>query len=213
MIPAIWTEIFVTENGCSSEQIQQAEQRLGKPLPQLLRVFYEKFGCHPLNQVHNRLIKPELLEPDVNGLVCFYEENQDVVLWAIQIADFYEDDPIVYESYDNGKTWISHDDKEPLFNFLTDVSLFQAIMGGFPFTAGHFGVEKSIEAMIIGQFPPVAADVAKRGMRYYGNTRRLLAIMEGEQSNDLWIACQKKTPFLKLLRQFKISWDYNSIDD
>jgi hypothetical protein len=213
MIPVRWTEIFGTENGCSPGQIQSGEYRLGKQLPWVLRVFYEKFGSHSFNQIHNRLIMPESLEADKNGFVCFYEENQEVVLWAIQIEDFSEEDPSVYESYDDGKTWDLHEDKELLSHFLTDVSLFQGIMGGFPFTAGHLGVDQATEEKIKAEFPPYAADVVKRGMRYYGTPRQLLAIMEGKDSNDLWIAAQKKTPFLKLLQQLKIGWDYHSLED
>lgn len=212
MIPVIWTELFDTENGCSTESVQQAERHLGTSLPLVLKHFYIHYGNHPLHQAHNRLILPQDLQNE-KGFVVFYEENQGVVLWAIAAADCKDENPVVYESYDNGETWILHEDKERLADFLMDVSLFQAIMGGFPFTAGHFGLDKTIEEKIMNQFPPYAADVVKRGMRYYGNPHQLLAIMEGKEANDLWIAARKKTPFLQLMRQLKIGWDYNSLED
>ncbi len=213
MIETLWKQIFVEENGFSADELLQTETALGKPLPTVLKDFYAKYGRYPLNQAHNRLVAPNKLTVDDNGFVVFYEENQGVILWALALADFAEENPIIYESYDNGNTWVSHADKERLSSFLVDVTLFQAIMGGYPFCAGHFGVATEVEQTILEQFAPFATDFVKRGMRYYGNAKQLIAIMEGETSNDLWIACQKKTPFQKLMRQLKLGWDYNSMED
>jgi hypothetical protein len=212
MIPELWDELFDTENGCSIESVQQAEMHLGTVFPLILRHFYIRYGNHPLHQAHNRLILPQNLQNE-KGFVVFYEENQGVVLWAIAVADFVHENPVVYESYDNGETWILHEDKERLADFLTDVSLFQAIMGGFPFTSGHFGLNASVEEKIRNTFAQLSGYVAKRGMRYYGKPSELIAIMEGEESNDLWIACRKKADFRKLCRQLQLDWDYNSLEE
>ena len=67
------------------KEIAAAEARLNIRLPGVLREFYLRAGAHKeVNRSHNRLIAPNELEMQ-NGKLVFYEENQRVVLWGIDV--------------------------------------------------------------------------------------------------------------------------------
>ena len=64
-------------------------------LPLSLRELYRVAGNHPLNHVHHRLLLPDELERD-DKRVVFAEENQQVVVWAFDVAERAAD-PLVWQ--------------------------------------------------------------------------------------------------------------------
>jgi len=93
-------------HGISPQRLDEAERRLGKPLPVALREWYCGYGA--LGEFwsrHDKWLAPEELE-FVDGVLIFYVENQSVVQWGIRIGDLVLDDPkVVIDGPDGDSTW------------------------------------------------------------------------------------------------------------
>lgn len=91
-------------------------------LPAALRTLYHFTGNHPLNHVHNRLIDPDRLRPS-NGKLIFLEENQQSVVWAVDVKSLAED-PLVWQGQpqadkESSFTWYSEEKR--LSEFITEM--------------------------------------------------------------------------------------------
>jgi hypothetical protein len=88
---------FLPEEGISEARLAAAEGRLGFPLPESLRTYYQiAGGCEVLNDAHNHFYPPEGLAILEEHLL-FMDENQSVVSWGFRLEDLQSPDPIVFQ--------------------------------------------------------------------------------------------------------------------
>src|SRR6185369_16674694 len=81
---------FTPEDGVSLEEFERAEKVFGFRLPKVLREFYLMAGNHEaINCSHNQLLVG-YQEIEDNKLI-FYDENQGVCSWAIDLSDIKKD--------------------------------------------------------------------------------------------------------------------------
>jgi len=98
--------------GLSEEHIDKIRQQF-KGLPKALENYYRLCGgCKDMNSAQDFLLAPEKkygytsIEKFVYpGYCSFYIENQCVYICGIKQSDIHQEDPEVYMTYDNGKTW------------------------------------------------------------------------------------------------------------
>ncbi|MCU0438233.1 MAG: hypothetical protein MUC49_09965 [Raineya sp.] len=202
--------IFDVHNGFSNEELTAFEQKSGFTIPEVLRVFYEKFGKHSLNQEQNRLVLPQELYQK-NGYWVFYVENQEVVEWGIWENDLRETNPNVYETYDGGETWETYG--ESVETFLKRETYFQVLMGGYPYFATASNINKNLQAKIIQKYYKLPIGDSFWDLKLFGNQQQLIGFVgEMEKAIDLWIACKEEKEFLKILDTIDIQWDYTSLE-
>ena len=79
--------------GFSEAQLLKAEKRLHITLPEEFRAYYLQLGAtKSVNQSHNSLATPQQLY-FAGDYLCFCEENQGVVMWAIRKEDLTNPNP------------------------------------------------------------------------------------------------------------------------
>ena len=85
--------------GFSEAQLLKAEKRLNITLPQMFRAYYLELGAtKSVNQSFNSLATPQQLY-FAGDYLCFCEENQGVVMWAIRKEDLNNPNPPVWGNY------------------------------------------------------------------------------------------------------------------
>src|SRR5262245_65958972 len=86
---------FTAEDGLPAAVVDEAQRRLGVPIPASLAYYYRRAGrCAALNAVHHQLYLPSELVVE-GGYLLFMDENQSVVSWGFRTVDCHEDDPTV----------------------------------------------------------------------------------------------------------------------
>lgn len=94
--------------GFSEAQLLKAEKRLHITLPEEFRAYYLQLGAtKSVNQSYNSLATPQQLY-FVSDYLCFCEENQGVVMWAIRKEDLTNPNPPVWGNYgsETDPNWI-----------------------------------------------------------------------------------------------------------
>ncbi|WP_019633512.1 polysaccharide deacetylase family protein [Actinomadura atramentaria] len=90
---AAWTTPLTEDDGCTDAELDEAERRLGSPLPAALREAYGLFGRRPdLTSNQDRLLAPHQWEV-FEGALVYRTENQSVVDWGFPLASAAEPDP------------------------------------------------------------------------------------------------------------------------
>ncbi|MFD9514303.1 hypothetical protein [Streptomyces mirabilis] len=90
-----WREPISAGDGCSYEELTEAEYRLRSPLPIALCDVYGLLGRRAdLTGVQDRLLPLEQLRI-ADGALVFRLENQAVAEWAVRQEDLEKDDPPV----------------------------------------------------------------------------------------------------------------------
>ena len=124
-----------TPDGLPARDLIALEARLGQPLPDVLRAYYQALGtCRPLNHACNQLldVRNEVgLSED--GYLVFYEENQGVIVWGIAAADLAPPDPPVHARYPPATIWEL--DSPTLSGFLLTMAIYNGTLGGLPYHA------------------------------------------------------------------------------
>lgn len=121
--------------GVPAKEIAGAEKRLERKLPAALTAYYRQTGrVKALHASFNRLVAPGRLEFAGDHLV-FYEENQEVVVWAIASAALEKDDPPVDQGqFDRKKKrWSFYPEFKSVSEFACAQGAWQAVQGGLPF--------------------------------------------------------------------------------
>lgn len=117
--------------GFSTEEISQAEQRLQCTFPKILVEYYTTLGKNEvLNQTYNWLLLPSEIN-FIDDFLVFYEENQDVCCWAIKKQDLSQDNPPVYQGYqdDHGQfQWYLAN--ASISAFWLEMACYNGTMGG-----------------------------------------------------------------------------------
>lgn len=81
-------------DGVDPDEVRAAEARLGAALPAALREAYLVFGRRTdLTASQDRLVPPELLQVDPDGVLVFRVENQYCASWGVPLGTAAPDDP------------------------------------------------------------------------------------------------------------------------
>ncbi len=119
-------------DGVSEERLIACETRLNIGLPVALRTFYKILGnTTAITQSFNRFLPPEQLQLKDKWLT-FVDENQEVCSWALNLAEFSENDPPVYQSQDR-QTY--HSEQVGLNQFVEICIYYQLAQGGYRYAA------------------------------------------------------------------------------
>ena len=124
--------------GFSEEEIRQLETRNNSKLPDVLRTYYLTLGKQTdLNNSFNRLLHPaDEAVFSADRHFVFYEENQGVISWGINEADFASDNPAVYANSDAvNLTYPWYAESPTTDDFLLYMAVWNGVMGGLKYNA------------------------------------------------------------------------------
>lgn len=154
------------------EQIVDIKKHFGG-LPKSLEIYYRLCGgCEAMNSAQDYLLTADgrysynLKIWNYDDYCVFFVENQCVSEWAFKKTDIDKDDPPVYETYDNGKTWFETCDK--LSRFLISHAYLHATFS-FEYSSEEF-FEADISQVneIAEKFPHANADSQLyTGVKFY----------------------------------------------
>lgn len=139
--------------GFSLEDITQAEQRLNIYFPEKLKEYYLLLGKNEiLNQTYNWLLLPSEIN-FIDDFLVFYEEHQAVCCWAIKKEDLSQDNPPVYQGYqdENGQFqwYLVHPN---ISAFWVEMAFYNGTMGSLKYHANILNEKKiqpkSIEKLL-----------------------------------------------------------------
>ena len=155
----------------TNEQIADIKDYFGG-LPKALEAYYRQCGgCEEMNSAQDFMLTADgtyhyKLKDWESGEYCvFYVENQCVSVWAFKKSDIGEDDPPVYETYDN-KTW--HKTCDKLSKFLISHAYFHAVMSFEVSDEDYYEADEEQVEAIAERFPHADADSGLyTGVKFY----------------------------------------------
>ena len=214
--------------GFSEAQLLKAEKRLHITLPEEFRAYYLQLGAtKSVNQSYNSLATPQQLY-FAGDYLCFCEENQGVVVWAIRKEDLNNPNPPVWGNYgsETDPNWIQ--ETQTLSDFWLYIAIYNGTMGGLPYNANamggwgmeNFEVPTEAVAHIEKQYTELTS-LSWKGQRTFTNadfqivitlaihqdTNRATAIFIGSAQQELF------DTLLDAMENFGLEWDYTSYDD
>jgi len=214
--------------GFSEAQLLKAEKRLHITLPEEFRAYYLQLGAtKSVNQSYNSLATPQQLY-FTGDYLCFCEENQGVVMWAIRKEDLTNPNPPVWGNYgsETDPNWIQ--ETQNLSDFWLYLAIYNGVMGGLPYNANamggldmeNFEVPTEAVAHIEKQYTELTS-LSWKGQRTFTNahfqivitlaihrdTNRATAIFIGSVQQELF------DTLLDAMENFGLQWDYTSYDD
>lgn len=103
-----WSAPLRDRSGTRAEELEQAEETLGRRLPVALREGYSLLGAtrHDLTGNQDPLLSPSELfvHDEFGGVLVFRSENQGCAFWGVRLRDLDQDDPPVFVQSRDG--WI-----------------------------------------------------------------------------------------------------------
>ena len=205
---------LTAEDGVRLEEIERAEKIYRFRLPKIFREFYMLAGEHSaINYSHERLLSVDCLEIEDNRLI-FYEENQAVCYWAIDLSDIEKDDPPVWR----GLSIVGQDelewflDAEKLSDFLLIMLCWQSVMGGLAFVGTAGKIEASIQA-IKDNFAPLEVGENGSGLQIFTAPGKVICLAENVEGTNIDAGASDEERFLEIEALLKIDWSYRSPDD
>ena len=214
--------------GFSEAQLLKAEKRLHITLPEEFRAYYLQLGATKMvNQSFNSLATPQQLY-FAGDYLCFCEENQGVVMWAIRKEDLTISNPPVWGNYgsETDPDWVL--ETQTLSDFWLYLAIYNGVMGGLPYNANAMGswdmegfeVPEQAVAHIEKQYTELTS-LSWKGQRTFTNanfqivitlaihqtTNRATAIFIGSAQQELF------DTLLDTMENFGLQWDYTSYDD
>jgi hypothetical protein len=135
--------------GDSADRMATAEESLGVELPGLLRQHYLRTSNRPdINKTHNRLLNLDDLFIAKSVLV-FYEENERVCSWGIELDKLGSaDPPVVQGQYsEDDDDWAWFPEMLTLSEFLLVQLFTQCAMGAMPFSASYVAGDEVVQAL------------------------------------------------------------------
>lgn len=201
------------EHGVSEEELNTAEARMGLRLPPLLRQFYRKAGRQDdINRAHNRLLRPGELS-ELDGALVFYEENQAVVLWAIERDALSQDDPPVV-SASNGEKLVWEPEQEHLSGFLLDMMLWQAVNSETLY-GGVGQADAEAIARVGSKWEQIELGLGA-GSKAFLREGQLLYVVSRDPADslpDVYGAGRTLKDLSALTQTFGVTWDYSALDE
>ena len=214
--------------GFSEAQLLKAEKRLHITLPEEFRAYYLQLGAtKSVNQSYNSLATPQQLY-FTGDYLCFCEENQGVVMWAIRKEDLTNPNPPVWGNYgsETDPNWIQ--ETQNLSDFWLYLAIYNGVMGGLPYNANamggwgmeNFEVPEQAVAHIEKQYTELTS-LSWKGQRTFTDadfeivitlaihqdTNRATAIFIGSAQQELF------DTLLDAMENFSLEWGYTSYDD
>ena len=214
--------------GFSEEQLLEAEKRLAVKFPQVFREYYLQLGAtESVNQSFNSLATPEQLYFD-GDFLCFCEENQGVVMWAIRKEDLANPNPSIWGNYgsETDSDWVLENPK--LSDFWLYMAIYNGTLGGLSYNANAMGgwdmegfeVPEQVISYIEKQYTELTF-LNWKGQRTFTNadfeivitlaihrdTNRATAIFIGSAQQELF------DTLLDAMENFGLEWGYTSYDD
>lgn len=191
------TRTLSMEDGLPEAEIEAGEQRLGIRLPAALRVYYQVAGgFDQLNQVHNRLYAPDQWELQ-DGKLLFMEENQNVVVWAVEVSDASPEDPPVLQGVvteDTVGEW--HLEHESCAEFLTLMLYLHGVFGGME--EGYEGFMEISEeelAQLRNAWPRIGQ---MKDMEVFGKEGQALCVLGGEAPREMYVGARSEADMASL---------------
>ena len=160
--------------------------------------------------------------------LCFCEENQGVVMWAIRKEDLANPNPPVWGNYgtETNPDWIQETDT--LSDFWLYIAIYNGTLGGLPYNANAMGgwdmegfeVPEQVISYIEKQYTELTS-LSWKGQRTFTDanfqivitlaihrdTNRATAIFIGSAQRELF------DTLLDAMENFGLQWDYTSYDD
>lgn len=214
--------------GFSEEQLLEAEKRLAVKFPQVFREYYLQLGAtESVNQSFNSLATPEQLYFD-GDFLCFCEENQGVVMWAIRKEDLANPNPPIWGNYGSeaDPDWVLENPK--LSDFWLYMAIYNGTLGGLSYNANAMGgwdmegfeVPEQAVSYIEKQYDTLT-DLCWEGQRVFTDKDFTIVIVlsihrETKRTTAIFIGTSKKNLFDKFLEEMKnfgLEWDYTSYED
>ncbi len=221
----------LTANDCkgfSEAQLLKAEKRLRITLPEEFRAYYLQLGAtKSVNQSYNSLATPQQLY-FAGDYLCFCEENQGVVMWAIRKEDLANPNPPVWGNYgsETNPDWILENPK--LSDFWLYMAIYNGVMGGLPYNANamggwgmeNFEVPEQTVAHIEKQYDTLT-ELCWEGQRIFTDKDFTIVIVlsihrETKRATAIFIGSAQQELFDTLLddmENFGLQWNYTSYDD
>jgi hypothetical protein len=167
--------LFGRPHGETTEEVRHGEERLGRPLPKVLRDYF-LFAGHqePFNRTQDRLLAPTALFREAGALV-FYEENQGVNLWGILDADLDRDDPPVRAAW-NEEPLRWEPDHDRLSDFFTTMAYWQAANGALPNLSLGRG-DAGLLSLVERHWPEVDKPSERWGIRIFSRGGQVVCVM------------------------------------
>ena len=160
--------------------LKQAEARLGRHLPRMLRDFALRFGWEgPLAVAQERLRSPDSWRLQ-GGALVFCVENQGVVLWGIAKKDLACDDPPVQVA-DNREPLAWAWDHDRLSDFFVTLAYWHGIVAA-KFMAGNVGIaERTLpkeRAKLKRQYSEIPLEPSAWGIRVFEGDGKLFLLQK-----------------------------------
>jgi hypothetical protein len=160
--------------------LKQAEARLGRSLPRVLRDFALRFGWKgPLAAAQERLRSPDSWRLQ-GGALVFCVENQGVVLWGIAKKDLGRDDPPVQVT-DNREPLAWAWDHDRLSDFFITLAYWHGIVAA-EFMAGNVGVAETTSpkerAKLKRQYSEIPLGPSAWGIRVFEGDDKLFLLQK-----------------------------------
>lgn len=203
--------------GFAQHDIAIAERRLKITLPKQLKHYYQNLGKHQaINESHNRLLDLNKIRLTDDGYLVFYEENQQVVVWGIQLADLTLDNPKVYGDYGSTEHSDWHIESEALDEFLLLMAIYNGTMGGLTYHGNTFeSIDSKVVACIKNDWDKIDKISHERLVIYTDNFDSIISLSydtEG-QVEGIFIGSNDQNKFDAILNKLQVNWDYLSYDD
>ena len=214
--------------GFSEEQLLEAEKQLAVKFPQVFREYYLQLGAtESVNQSFNSLATPEQLYFD-GDFLCFYEENQGVVMWAIRKEDLANPNPSIWGNYgsETDSDWVLENPK--LSDFWLYMAIYNGTLGGLSYNANAMGgwgmedfeVPEQAVSYIEKQYDSLT-ELCWEGQRIFTDKDFKIVIVlsihrETKRTTAIFIGSAQQELFDTLLdnmENFGLQWDYTSYDD
>lgn len=201
---------LTNNDGFDVEIIKNAEAKLGKAIPVILKEFYITVGKLDIfMSSFQRFLKPEDLFYE-DGKLVFLEENQKVCCWGVD-KESKEDDPLVYQVQNTDNAiWCS--EEILLSDFLQMIMYGQCAEGGYAFSGAIYDMDQDelqefIEEITTNNWQKV---VDHNNWIIYENDRKLIWYFtddDGNLSEDypLFVSTQTKENFLEMQEDFGFS--------
>ena len=214
--------------GFSEEQLLKAEKRLAVKFPLVFREYYLQLGAtESVNQSYNSLATPQQLY-FAGDYLCFCEEYQGVVIWAIRKEDLNNSNPPVWGNYgsETDPNWIQ--ETQNLSDFWLYLAIYNGVMGGLPYNANamggwgmeNFEVPEQVVSYIEKQYDTLT-ELCWKGQRTFTDTDFQIVItlaihQTTNRATAIFIGSAQQELFDTLLddmENFGLQWNYTSYDD
>lgn len=213
LVAQLYARPLSKRDGIPEMRLLRAEKRLGFRLPGALREFYRTAGKRDdLNCAFDQLLLPEELEVR-EGQLLFYEENQKVVVWGMEVGAAAGDDPLVYEA-EPAEPIVWESTQGRLSDFLRMMAYWQGVNGGMRYS-GIVVTNQQVLDEVLRLWPPVPlASQAWTDMRLLCRDGQVLCALEDAEGGiELFAAGRTKKEFLAIEKALGLEWDYCTLDD